>query len=134
MPGPSPNHESDLKPTESADASVIDASMTADPQSPARPSQQPLNQELPPVWRCFTGALIAGSLATLLYLLTTSIAQTFAQKPIAAKSYLAANIGAAVRTLVVGSCTMATVLFAVSALGLVALGIKTLMQSSPETS
>ncbi|MEM8602328.1 MAG: DUF3082 domain-containing protein [Cyanobacteria bacterium P01_H01_bin.121] len=96
------------------------------PSSPA-PSSEPTS-----VWRCLTGAAIAGSLAVLLYLLTTSIAQTFADKPIRATSYLAANIGAAVRTLVVGSCTLATVLFAVSALGLIALGIRTAFQSQPE--
>lgn len=74
--------------------------------------------------RCFVGALISGGLGFVLYQLTAAIALSFASKPIAANSYLAANIGAAVRTLVVGSCTLATFLFGISALGLVALGIQ----------
>jgi Protein of unknown function (DUF3082) len=74
--------------------------------------------------RCFTGALISGSLATLLYSLTASIASTFAGKPLPTGNVTTINIAVAVRTLVVGMSTLATAIFAISALGLVALGIQ----------
>jgi hypothetical protein len=86
--------------------------------------------------RCFSGALISAAIAVPLYGLTFSIARSFAAKPILAKSYIAANIGAAVRTLVVGSCSLATFIFGLSALGLIALGIKTALQpteNSPQS-
>jgi hypothetical protein len=78
--------------------------------------------------RCLTGSLISGGLGYLLYQLTTSIATTFAAKPFIQKSYLATNIGIAVRTLVVGACSLATFIFILSAVGLLALGIQTLFR------
>ncbi|MEB3272679.1 MAG: DUF3082 domain-containing protein [Prochlorothrix sp.] len=84
----------------------------------------------PTVLQCISGAAMAGGFTVLSYRLTQSMAQSFAAKPILAKSYLAANIGAAVRTLVVGSVTLATFLFAISTLGLLALGVQTLIQGS----
>jgi hypothetical protein len=81
-------------------------------------------QDPPTPLRCFTGALISGAISLGVYGLTSSIAQTFAEKPVATSSYLAANIAVAVRTLVVGGCALATFVFGFSALGLVALGIQ----------
>ncbi|MEB3164273.1 MAG: DUF3082 domain-containing protein [Prochlorothrix sp.] len=101
--------------------------------SPATPDPAPLGtapiapKAPPTVFQCVSGSALAGGFAVLLYRLTQSMAQSFADKPIQAKSYLAANIGAAVRTLVVGSVTLATFLFAISALGLLALGLQTLI-------
>ncbi|MFZ9737120.1 MAG: DUF3082 domain-containing protein [Prochlorotrichaceae cyanobacterium] len=75
--------------------------------------------------RCLTGSLISGGFGFLLYQLTTSIATTFAAKPIVQKSYLATNIGIAVRTLVVGACSLATFIFIMAAVGLFLLGLQT---------
>lgn len=89
--------------------------------TPATPSRQstPL--------RCFTGALISGSLAIALYSLTSSIARSFASKPLPTGNVTTTNIAVAVRTLVVGMSTLATAIFAISTLGLVALGIQLLI-------
>ena len=76
-------------------------------------------------WRCFMGSLISGGFGFLIYQLTTSIATTFAAKPIVQKSYLATNIGIAVRTLVVGACSLATFIFIMAAVGLLLLGLQT---------
>ena len=78
--------------------------------------------------RCFTGAVIAGGIAFVLYSLTSSIVQTFANKPLPSGSYLATNIAVAVRTLVMGMSALATGIFGIAALGLVALGIQLLVQ------
>jgi hypothetical protein len=77
--------------------------------------------------RCFTGALISGSLAMLLYSLTASIARSFASKPLPTGNVTTTNIAVAVRTLVVGMSTLGTAIFAIAALGLVALGIQLLI-------
>ncbi|MBE9114798.1 DUF3082 domain-containing protein [Lusitaniella coriacea LEGE 07157] len=83
--------------------------------------------------QCLTGAAISSSLAIALYFLTTSIAQTFAQKPLPTGSAIAQNLSVAVRTLVVGAATLATGLFAVATVGLIALGIQTLWQQRKQT-
>lgn len=78
--------------------------------------------------RCFTGSTISGGLAYVLYLLTRSIMAAFAAKPLPLTNTLAARIGAAVRTLVVGLSTLATAIFAIAAIGLLALGIQLLFK------
>lgn len=78
--------------------------------------------------RCLSGALIAGGLAIALYSLTVSIAQTFAAKPIHSDNPIVVNIGTAVRTLVVGVSTLATCLFGLVAIGLVALAVQVFFQ------
>lgn len=86
-------------------------------------------QPTPPTpLRCFTGALIAGGLGFAMYNLTTSIAQTFASKPLPSGNYLATNIAVAVRTLVTGMSALGTGIFGIAALGLTALGIQLLVQ------
>ncbi len=77
--------------------------------------------------RCFVGALISGSLAIALYALTSSIARSFASKPLPTGNVTTTNIAVAVRTLVVGTSTLGTAIFAISTLGLVALGIQLLI-------
>jgi hypothetical protein len=85
--------------------------------------------DVPPTpLRCFTGALISGVLATALYFLTTAIAQSFAAKPISSGNITAINISVAVRTLVVGMSTLATAIFGITALGLIALGMQLLIK------
>ena len=89
--------------------------MTDDPSKP----------EITP-GKCFTGSLISGGLGFLLYQLTAAIVSSFAATPVVQSSYLGTRIGIAVRTLVVGGCSLGTFIFAISALGLAALGIQTL--------
>lgn len=98
-------------PTENPDGQSADAAVT-----------------LPSPLRCLTGALISGGLAIALYSLTASIAQTFATKPIHSANPLVVNIAAAVRTLVVGITALATGVFGLVAVGLVALAIQILIQ------
>jgi Protein of unknown function (DUF3082) len=83
--------------------------------------------------RCFTGALISGSLAMVLYSLTASIARSFAGKPLPTGNVTTTNIAVAVRTLVVGMSTLGTAIFAITTLGLVALGIQLLVGRGSES-
>jgi hypothetical protein len=97
--------------------------------SPSKPSisASPSDYVPPTPRRCFTGALISGPMAYGLYLLTHSIADSFANKPLP-NGRIATNIAIAVRTLVVGMSTLATAIFAIATLGLIALGIQLLFQ------
>ncbi len=74
--------------------------------------------------RCFTGALMAGTLSLLAYRLTISIATTFANKPIVSDNPAVVNMSSAVRTLVTGIVALGAGVFGIAALGLVALGIQ----------
>ncbi len=67
-----------------------------------------------------------------MYLLTQSIIQTLGNTPLPNKSATALNIAVAVRTLVVGVSTLATSIFAISTLGLLALGVKLLIQQKTQ--
>src|SRR4028118_1634226 len=98
--------------------------MTNPTPTPNQNSQPTKSQEtLPSLFNCVTGALISGGIAIALYFLTSSIAQTFANKPLASTNPTALNISVAVRTLVVGLSTLATTIFGVIALGLVGVTI-----------
>ncbi|HEY9822680.1 MAG TPA: DUF3082 domain-containing protein, partial [Candidatus Sericytochromatia bacterium] len=66
---------------------------------------------------------ISGGIAIALYFLTSSIAQTFANKPLASTNPTALNISVAVRTLVVGISTLATTVFGIVGAGLVVVSI-----------
>ena len=101
----------------------------ADP-TPTQPSAQStqVNSLMPSPWRCFLGSLIAGLLAGGLYLLTSNIAQAFADKPIHSVNVTTINIAIAVRTLVVGIFTLGTGVFSLAALGLFALAIQILVR------
>ena len=91
------------------------------------------NAKTPPTpLRCLSGALIAGGIAIALYYLTASIAQTFAAKPIHSINPTVINIASAVRTLVVGMSALATGIFGLVALGLVALAVQLLLQQLTE--
>jgi len=100
-----------LTPTPNSDSQLADTA-----QSPPSP------------WRCLSGALIAGGIAIALYSLTASIAQTFAAKPVHSGNPTVVNIASAVRTLVVGMSALATGIFGLVAIGLVALAIQILVQ------
>lgn len=96
------------------------------------PQSTNTDKKLTPL-RCLTGALISGTMAIALYSLTSSIAQTYATKPINSSSPIAINIASAVRTLVVGASTLATFIFALAAVGLVALAGQIILQRLKET-
>mgnify|MGYP005842976475 CR=1 FL=1 len=95
-----------------------------EPQSNSNPMTANTPAKTATPLRCFTGALISAALAFGLYLLTTSIAQTFAAKPLYTDNMTAIKISIAVRTLVVGLTTLASGVFAISTLGLFGLGIQ----------
>ncbi|MEQ9552083.1 MAG: DUF3082 domain-containing protein [Coleofasciculus sp. G3-WIS-01] len=94
------------------------------------PDNQPTTtaQTLPSPWRCLASALISGSFAIAGYWLTTTIAQTLANKPLPSGNVTAINIAIAVRTLIVGISTLATAVFSLVAVGLVALAIQLTVQ------
>ena len=98
------------------------------PTPPPNPDAQTAKETLPSPLRCLSGALISGGFAIALYFLTSSIAQTYADKPIASTNQTAIQIAIAVRTLVVGLATLATTVFGVIALGLVIVTIYVLVQ------
>lgn len=94
------------------------------------PSQNPIPKTAsqPGPLSCLSGSLLAGSIAILLYRLTTAISQSFAANPITSDNQTAITISIAVRTLVVGMSTLATGVFSIAALGLMALGMQILFQ------
>ncbi|MBD1932119.1 MULTISPECIES: DUF3082 domain-containing protein [Cyanophyceae] len=98
-----------------------------DPTPTQNPVVQPAETPTTPL-RCLTGALIAGGMAYCLYLLTVSISQTFAAKPISSDNVTAINIAIAVRTLVVGMSALGTCIFGLVTLGLLALAIQITFQ------
>lgn len=108
--------------------------MSNSTQEPPTPSSSTPTTVPPTPLRCFTGALISGSLAVALYALTQSIAQTFAAKPLPTGSATATQIAIAVRTLVVGMSTLGTGIFAIATAGLVALGIQLIVQQFKKSS
>lgn len=103
--------------------------MTNPTPTPNQDIQDAKTQETAPSpLKCLSAALISGSIAIALYFLTSSIAQSFAGKPLTTTNPTAINIGIAVRTLVVGLSTLATFIFSFIAVGLVALAIATTFQ------
>lgn len=103
--------------------------MTTPTPIPDQNSQPAKTQEaLPSLFNSISGAAISGGIAIALYFLTSSIAQTFASKPLASANPTAIRISVAVRTLVVGMSTLATTVFGVIALGLVLVSIVVLIQ------
>ncbi len=96
-------------------------------QNPAIPSTQ-TPEKTPSIFRCFSGSLVAGTIAIALYFVTSGIAQSFAAKPIHSANFTVVNITVAVRTLVVGMSTLGTGIFGLAAVGLFALGLQTLIQ------
>lgn len=110
---------------QSADQSLSEPASATAARGADNPSTKP---SAPTPLRCFTGAMIAGGIAAVLYQLTLSIIETFANKPLPSGNYIAVNIAVAVRTLVMGMSAMATGIFAIAALGLLALGVQLLVQ------
>jgi hypothetical protein len=92
------------------------------------PSTDNSGQVPPTPLRCLTGAAISGGLGFAMYSLMIAIATTFATKPIHSDNPLVMNIGAAVRTLVVGVVALGTGIFGLVGLGLLALAVQLLVQ------
>ncbi len=111
------------------DRHSIDRPLMSDsptPQSPTPQSPTPL--------RCLLGAIVAAVLAYALYNMTSSIAISFATKPIDTDTTLIVQrISSAVRTLVLGMSAMGTGIFGLAALGLFALAIQLLFRK-PDSS
>lgn len=78
--------------------------------------------------KCFSGALMAATIALLAYRLMTAIATTFAHKPVLSDNPAVINLTAAVRTLVVGMVALGAGVFGIAALGLFLLGLQLLWQ------
>lgn len=91
-------------------------------------ASQPEPAETASPLRCLTGAVIAGGMAIALYTVTISIAQSFAAKPLHSTNPTVLNIGAAVRTLVVGVSMLATCVCGLVAIALVALAVQVFVQ------
>lgn len=95
--------------------------LTPTPNTDAQPADKQETQ--PSLLQYLTGSLISGGCAIALYLLTSSIAHAFANKPVSSTNQTAIRITLAVRTLVVGLSTLATTLFTIIGLGLMAAAI-----------
>ena len=78
--------------------------------------------------RCFTGGAISGVLVWGSYLLTKSIVFTYATTPIKFNNPIAVNIASTVRTLIMGITTLATFIFLMVTIGLLALGVKLIIE------
>ena len=78
--------------------------------------------------RCFTGSAISGGLGVASYLLTKSIVVTYTTMPIKFNNPMAVRIASTVRTLIMGLTILATFLFGMVAIGLIALGIKLIIE------
>jgi hypothetical protein len=86
---------------------------------------------MPSPLSCFLGAVVAAIIAIALYRLTNSIAISFAAKPIHSDNTIIVRLSIAIRTLVIGSCTMGTGIFGLASLGLMGLGIQLLFKKEP---
>ena len=80
------------------------------------------------ILRAFTGSLMAAVFAMLFYKMLIAVASSFAHKPVTSDNITVVNLSAAVRTLVLGSITLGTGVFAISAIGLSLLGLQMIWQ------
>ncbi|MFM7448521.1 MAG: DUF3082 domain-containing protein [Leptolyngbyaceae cyanobacterium] len=78
--------------------------------------------------QCFTGGLVAGVIAVVLYRMTQSIGVSFAAHPFHGDNFTVQRIASAVRTLVIGMSALGTGIFGFAALGLLLLGVQLLLQ------
>ena len=97
-------------------------------QDSSTPANESLDKKVTPL-RCFVGAIISGGLSFALYLLFSSISQTYAAKPLIMKSALALRLSVAVRTLVTGVVALGVSVFAFVAIGLFLLGVQLVIQA-----
>ncbi|BAU06994.1 hypothetical protein NIES592_12805 [Fischerella major NIES-592] len=78
--------------------------------------------------RSLIGAVISGALAFAAYSLMSAIATSFAAKPLHSNNVIVLRISSAVRTLVLGIAALGSGVFAIVAIGLVALAIQLFFQ------
>ncbi|MGL5510365.1 MAG: DUF3082 domain-containing protein [Microcoleaceae cyanobacterium] len=83
----------------------------------------PDNLDVSPL-QCLMSATIAGTIGYGVYWMTQAIATSFANKPIHSDNTFVINISAAVRSLVIGIASLASSMFAIVTLGLIALAIQ----------
>ncbi len=95
-------------------------------------SEKP-NPKKPTPANCLMGATISGALGYALYTLTSSIIQTFANKPLTSFNPLVLRIGSLVRTLVMGVASLGTFVFFFVSFGLLLLAIQLLFQKEKPT-
>lgn len=77
--------------------------------------------------KAFLGSGIASGLAILMYRMLSSIALTFAHKPVTSDNITVINLSAAVRTLVMGIVALGTGVFGIAAIGLLLLALQMLV-------
>lgn len=95
-------------------------------QSDSKSSKNNLDGVTP--FRCLSNAAVLGSIATALYFLTQSVAQTYAAKPIHSDNIAVVQMSVTVRTLVTGLCMMGTGVFAFLTFGLILVAIQLSVQ------
>ena len=99
-------------------------------ENPPKPAPK---EPIPPTpLRCLVGSGISASLAWGLYLLTSAIAVSFANKPMLSDKAIVQRIASAVRTLVLGLASLGTFIFAFVAIGLILLMIQLILQKQPD--
>ncbi|HEY9302626.1 MAG TPA: DUF3082 domain-containing protein [Phormidium sp.] len=98
------------------------------------PNQKPnssateTNSNPPSILSCVIGSIVAATMAIGCFFTNSSIAQYFVDRPVHSANYLVVNITVAVRTLIIGISTLATGVFSLIALGLLALAIQVTIQ------
>jgi uncharacterized membrane protein (DUF373 family) len=76
--------------------------------------------------KALLGSGMASGLAILMYRVLSSIALTFASKPVTSDNVTVVNLSAAVRTLVMGVFALGTGVFGIAAIGLLLLALQML--------
>jgi hypothetical protein len=99
-------------------------------ESPSKSNPESSKNNLDGVtpFRCLSNAAVLGSIATALYFLTRSVAQTYAAKPIHSENIAVVQMSVTVRTLVTGLCMMGTGVFAFLTCGLIFVAIQLSVQ------
>ncbi len=77
--------------------------------------------------QAFLGSGIASAMALTMYRILSSVALTFASKPVTSDNVTVINLSAAVRTLVMGVFALGTGVFSIVALGLMLLALQMLL-------
>lgn len=111
------------------DSDNKEKSVDAKDAKQSQPVNETNEEKITPI-RCFTGSAISGGLGFAAYLLSKAIILTYTTMPINFNNQLAVRIATTVRTLVMGLTVMATFLFGMVTVGLVALGIKLIIDNS----
>jgi hypothetical protein len=94
----------------------------------------PAGTPVPTPIQCISGAVVAGGIAFVLYLLTGTIAHYFATKGVHSDNLTVQRLSAAVRTLIIGMSALGAGIFGLSAVGLFGLGIQLLLRGNPRKS